>query len=185
MQNAELDLDALGRSLPERYRSVPGNRFNVLTACAPIAHCLPNAVCAQILWRFDRLGEGYNNPYIAISACSSILPSQSAAFRSTTAARFVSFRCRRVSRNTHERWRPTSSTQRCGTLIRFSLKAPPMTAVHPAYVDNIVEVVEGYDAGADESEDHLFTEVFIDLKQANTKVAKLKTAEAVKILKDN
>ena len=44
-----------------------------------------------------------------------------------------------------------------------------MTAVHPAYVDNIVEVVEGYDAGADESEDHLFTEVFIDLKQANTK----------------
>jgi len=60
-----------------------------------------------------------------------------------------------------------------------------MTAVHPAYVDNIVEVVEGYDAGADESEDHLFTEVFIDLKQANTKVAKLKTAEAVKILKDN
>lgn len=42
-----------------------------------------------------------------------------------------------------------------------------------------------YEAGADESEDHLFTEVFIDLKQANTKVAKLKTAEAVKILKDN
>lgn len=24
-------------------------------------------MCAQILWRFDRLGEGYNNPYIAIS----------------------------------------------------------------------------------------------------------------------
>ena len=31
MQNVGLDLDALGRSLPERYRSVPGNRYNVLT----------------------------------------------------------------------------------------------------------------------------------------------------------
>lgn len=88
-------------------------------------------MCAQILWRFDRLGEGYNNPYIAISVF--IHPPISVSRLSQYHGRAV--RKLPVSAGLKKHPRAMEAYlfyPKVRTLRRFSLKAPPMTAVHPA-----------------------------------------------------